>query len=102
MDLKLYSLRIFLISPHPLTNFEKKQKYYPNEPRFNGVYSRDNFAKTIKYGAYVTNLHKFADVGTHSIALYNYNNEIIYFDSFVVKHVLEETGKYIGPKNKHI
>ena len=24
--------------PHPLTNFEI-QKYYQNEPRFNGVYS---------------------------------------------------------------
>ena len=27
--------------PHPLTNFEI-QKYYHNEPRFNGAYSRDN------------------------------------------------------------
>ena len=27
--------------PHPLTNFEI-QKYYENEQRFNGVYSRDN------------------------------------------------------------
>ena len=27
--------------PHPLTNFEI-QKYYENEPKFNGVYSRDN------------------------------------------------------------
>ena len=27
--------------PHPLTNFEI-QKYYQNEPRFNGVYSRMN------------------------------------------------------------
>ena len=27
--------------PHPLTNF-KIQKHYQNEPRFNGVYSRDN------------------------------------------------------------
>ena len=26
--------------PHPLNNFEK-QKYYQNEPRFNGVYSID-------------------------------------------------------------
>ena len=26
--------------PHPLTNFET-QKYYQNEPRFNGLYSRD-------------------------------------------------------------
>ena len=27
--------------PHPLASF-KIQKYYQNEPRFNGVYSRDN------------------------------------------------------------
>ena len=27
--------------PHPLTNFEI-QKYYQNEPEFNGVYSRNN------------------------------------------------------------
>ena len=27
--------------PHPLTNFEI-QKYYQDEPRFNGVYSRGN------------------------------------------------------------
>ena len=27
--------------PYPLTYFEI-QKYYQNEPRFNGVYSRDN------------------------------------------------------------
>ena len=29
------------IPPHSLTNFEM-QMYYQNEPRFNGVYSRDN------------------------------------------------------------
>ena len=34
----------FLISPHPLTIFEI-QKYYQNEPRFNGVYSRNNLPK---------------------------------------------------------
>ena len=34
----------FLILPHPLTNFEM-QKYYENEPRFNGVCSRDNLPK---------------------------------------------------------
>ena len=28
-------------TPHPLTNFEI-QEYYQNEPRFNGVFSRDN------------------------------------------------------------
>ena len=32
------------MKPHPLTNFEI-QKYYENEPRFNGVFSRDNLLK---------------------------------------------------------
>ena len=31
---------------HPLTNFEI-QKYYENEPRFNGVFSRDNLPEKI-------------------------------------------------------
>ena len=35
--------------PHPLTNCEI-QKYYQNEPRFNGVFYRDNLPK-IKDGA---------------------------------------------------
>ena len=30
--------------PHPLTNFEI-QKYYENEPKCNGVYSRNNIPK---------------------------------------------------------
>ena len=34
----------FLIPSHPLTNFEI-QKYYQNEPRFNGLFSRDNCLK---------------------------------------------------------
>ena len=29
---------------HPLTNFEE-QKYYESEPRFNGVYFRNNLPK---------------------------------------------------------
>ena len=46
--------------PHPLTNFEI-QKYYQNEPRFNGVYSRDNLLK-IKDGVYVINLDEYSDI----------------------------------------
>ena len=34
----------FLIPLHPLTNFEI-QKYYQNEPTFNGVFSRNNLPK---------------------------------------------------------
>ena len=45
-----------------LTNFEI-QKYYQNQPKFNGVYSRKNSVK-IKDGAYVINLDEFKSKGT--------------------------------------
>ena len=59
----------FLMSPHSLTNFEI-QKYYENEPRFIGVFSRDNLPKKIKDGAYVINFDEYTDTGTHWIALF--------------------------------
>ena len=43
--------------PHPLTYFEIK-KYYLNERKFNGVYSRNNLPK-IKDEAYVINLDEY-------------------------------------------
>ena len=82
--------------PHPLTNFEI-QKYYQNEPKFNGVYSRDNLAKT-KDGAYVINLDKYSDIGTHWVALYVYNNDVTYFDSFGVEHIPKEIKTFINNK----
>ena len=69
--------------PHPWTNFEIKE-YYQNEPKFNGVYSRNNLPK-IKDGAYVINLDEYKSIGTHWIALYINGNNIIYFDSFTVE-----------------
>ena len=84
--------------PHLLTNFEIKE-YYENEPRFNGVYSRDNFPKTIRNGAYVVNLDEYADVDTHRIALYAKNNEAIYFDNFGVEHIPKEIKRFIGHKD---
>ena len=84
--------------PHPLTNFEI-QKYYQNEPRFNGVYSRDNLSVEIKDGAYVINLDEYSDIGTHWIALYILNNDVTYFDSFGVENVPKEIKGFIGNKN---
>ena len=55
--------------PHPLTNFEI-QKYYENEQKFNGAFSRDNLFKKTKDGGYVINLDEYKDVGTHWIALF--------------------------------
>ena len=68
----------FLMPPHPLTNFEI-QRYYENEPRFNGVFSRNNLLLKIKDGVYVINLDEHVDVGTHWIALFCNRNEIVYF-----------------------
>ena len=87
-----------MIPSHPLTNFEI-QKYYQNEPRFNGVYPRDNLPKTIMDGKYVINFDKYADVGTHWVALYVEDIEVIYFDSFWVENVPKEIEKFIKYKN---
>ena len=38
-------------------------------------------------------------MGTHGIALYVKDNEITYFNSFVVEHVPKEIKKFIGHKN---
>ena len=74
---------------HPLINFEI-QKCYQNDLRFNGVYSGDNLPKTIKDRTYERNLDEYAGAGTHWIALYCRNIEIIYFDSFAVEQVPKE------------
>ena len=71
--------------PHPLTNFEI-QKFYQNEPRFNGVYSRNNLPK-IKDEAYVIKLDEYSDIGTHWVALHVNNNDVTYFDSFGVDNI---------------
>ena len=74
-------------------------KYYENESRFNGVYSRDNLPNKIKDGAYVVNLHEHSDIGTHWIALYVKNNDITYFDSFGVEHIPKKIKAFIKNRN---
>ena len=90
----------FLMPPHPLTNFEI-QKYYKNEPRFDGVFSRNNLPKK-KGGAYIINLDEYPNVGTHWIALFCRKNEIIYFNSFGVEYIPEQIKEFIKefPENK--
>ena len=62
------------------------QKYYQNEPRFIGVYLRDN-------------LDEYSDIGTHWVALYVHNNYVIYFDSFGVEHIPKDIKEFIDNKN---
>ena len=74
-------------------------KYYENESRFNGVYSRDNLPNKIKDGAYKINLDEYSDIGTHWIALYVKNNVVTYFDSFGVEHIPKEIKTFIENRN---
>ena len=82
---------------YPLANFEI-QKYYQYEPRFNGVYSRDNLPK-LEDETYVTNLKDYTDIGSHWVALYLQNNGVTYFDSFGVEHIPKEIKTFVGDKN---
>ena len=83
---------------HPLTNL-KIIEYFKDEPRFNGVFSRDNLPKTIKKGTYVINLDHTKNTGTHWVVLLMKSNRVIYFDSFGVEHIPEEVKKFIKNKN---
>ena len=83
---------------YPLTNFEV-QAYSQDEPRFTGVYSRDNLPNKIKDGAYVVNLDEYSDIGTHWITLYVNNKTVTYFDSFGIEHIPKEVKKFTGNRN---
>ena len=49
-------------APHLWIKFEI-QKYYQSDPRFNGVYSKDNLTE-IKDRAYIINLDEYSDIWT--------------------------------------
>ena len=78
--------------PHSFKKIEEL-KYYQNEPKFNGIYSRNNLPK-VKDGAYVTNFDEYKSIGTHWIALYVNAENVAHFDSFGVEHAPKEDKKF--------
>ena len=80
---------------HPLTNIEISE-YYKNEPRFNGVYSRNNLPNKIKKGAYVINLDEYENMGTHWISLFVKPKYTVYYNSFGIEHIPKEINKFIS------
>ena len=88
---KLNSLLPF----HPLTNIDISE-YYKNEPRFNGVYSRNNLPNKIKKGTYVINLDEYENTGTHWVSLFVKTKYTVHFDSFGVEHIPKEINKFIN------
>ena len=85
------------MQPHPLTNFEI-QKYYENEPKFNGAYSRNNLSK-IKDREYMINLDEYESIETYWIVLYINPKNVTYFVSFGVEHIPKDIRKFFGSKN---
>ena len=84
------------MTSHPLTNFEIR-KYYQNEPKFNGFYSKNNLFK-IKDEAYIINLDQYESIRTHWIALH-VDAKNVTCDIFGVEHIPKEIRKFIRNKN---
>ena len=66
-----------------------------NEPKFNGVCSRNNLSK-IKDGANIINLDEYESIGTLWIALCINDNNVTYFDNFGVENIPKDIKKFIG------
>ena len=95
MDLRDLQLKTKIFNATSSFNYFEIQKYYQNEPN---VYSIDSLSKT-KDWVCVINLDEYSDIGIHQIALYILNNDVTYFDSFVVEHIAKEIKRFIDNKN---
>ena len=87
----------FLMPPYPLTNFEIQNiiKIKLNLMEF----ILEIIFPKIKDRAYVINLDEYSDTEIHRTALYVLNNNITYFGSFEVEHILQEIKTFIGNEN---
>ena len=74
------------------------QKYYQDEPRFNGAYSITNLPE-LRDRDYVINFDEYKSIGTHWVALHVNGENVTYFDSFGVEHTLIELKEIIGNEN---
>ena len=82
-----------------MVKHQEVSKYYQNDCRFNGVYSRDNLPQKIKDGAYVINLDEYSDIGNHWVFLYVNNKTATHFDSFGLEHIRQEIRVFIAEKD---
>ena len=64
--------------PHLLINFEI-QRYHQNEPRFNGVDSR-NKKPTVKDETYLLNMDEYDAIRLYWVVK---NDQVTFFDSFL-------------------
>ena len=90
---------MILMPHHLLTNFET-QTYYQNEPKFNGVYSRDKLPK-IYDGVYAANFDKYELLETHWKTVYVNGTNVTHSDSFGVEHISKQLNKKIHRQQKY-
>ena len=93
MDPRVLWSRIFKTA----TSFDifENTKYYQNEPRFNGVYSRNNLHDKIKDDTCLINLDEYFDIGTHRIAFYALNNNFSYFLTVLELNTFQKKSKHL-------
>ena len=72
-----------------LLKHQKVLKYYENDCRFNGVFSRDNLLR-IKHGAYVANLDYKQSKGTRWVSLFIGRSKVMYLNSFETEYILQQ------------
>ena len=77
-----------LVSLNPLSDI-KIAKYLNYEPRFNGVFSRDNLPR-INDGANVINLDDKQSKGKHWVLLFISRHMAVYLDSFGIEYILQK------------
>ena len=73
--------------------------YFNSDKRFDGTFSRDNLNIFNKDGAYIINLDKYDNIGTHWVAIYLKNNNVTYFDSFGIEYIPKKIAKLINDKS---
>ena len=64
--------------------------YFNYQPRFNDVFSRDNLHR-IKYDMHVIIFYDIQCIGKHLVSLLIDKNTTVYFNSFLIKCIPEET-----------
>ena len=70
-------------------------RYFKNEPRFVGVFSKNTLPDKTDEGAYVINLEDDTKAGSHWVALFIKKDKCIYFDSFGIEYFPKEVEVFV-------
>ena len=84
--------------PLPILSNIKTAKYFNYDPRFNGVFSRDNLPR-MKDGAYIINLNDKQSGVRRWVSFFIDRNIAVYFDSFGIDYIPQKVLRKIKDKS---